>query len=120
MAGVVDVLTGTGKVDELGSRQQLRSGLEFGLEPILDGLDVMIGDLFYGLDGQRVRFRKIGHQRAQIRACACAQWLEFGKTGVRQGDKPGHFDLHPPLHITLLRHERAQGVKTGGVTAVQR
>ena len=56
VTGVVDVFAGTGKVHKLGTFFQLRAVLELGLDPVLHGFHVMVGDLFKILDGQGVGF----------------------------------------------------------------
>ncbi len=118
MAGVVDVLAGAGKVHKFTGALQFRPGFKFGLDPVLHGLDVVVGGFFNVLDGQCIVFREILDQAQQVSASSGAQRLEFGKTRIRQRDKPGDFNLHPAVHVTLLRHQRAQGGEFWGVPAV--
>ena len=45
---------------------------------------------------------------------------KFGKTCIGQSDEPGDFNLNTAVHVTLLAHERAQGIEFAGITAIQR
>jgi hypothetical protein len=119
MAGVVDVFAGAGKVHEFLGRHQLGTGFELGLDPVLDGLDVVVGGLFNGLDGQAIGLGKVLHQPQQVSACSGRKGLEFVKSSIAQGNEPGHLHLHTAVHIALFTHEGAQGSKLGGVAAIQ-
>ena len=59
MREVVDVLGGARKVHEFRVRRQLRQRLEFVLDPVFNGLDVVIGRCLNRLDRRRVSKREI-------------------------------------------------------------
>ncbi len=120
MAGVVDVFAGAGKVHKLGRFLQLWAVFELGLDPVLDGFDIVVGGLLELFDGQGIGFAEVLDQTRQISACTRCQGLEFGKAGIGQGDEPSDFDLNTAVHITLLTHERPQGIEFAGITAIQR
>ena len=120
VAGVVDVFAGAGKVHKLGRVFQFGARFEFGLDPVLDRLDVVVGVFLEILDGSAVGFGEILHQPQQVGTGASGEGLEFGKTGIRQRHEPGHFDLHTAVHVAVLAHDGAQGGEFGGVAAVQR
>jgi hypothetical protein len=60
--GVVDVFRGAGEVDELAGRDQFRHVLDLLLQPVFDGLDVVVGDGLDLLDAGGVRVREPGGQ----------------------------------------------------------
>ncbi len=68
VAGVVDVLAGAGEMHELAGALQLGPGLEFGLDPVLHGLHVVIRGLLDFLDREAVGF---GEVLDQSRAGRC-------------------------------------------------
>ena len=108
VAGVVDVFAGAGKVHELGGLLQLGAAVELGLDPVLHGLDVVVGGLFDGLDGVGIGFGEVGDQRVQIVTRFGRQRGKFGKAGIRQRDEPGHLDLNTAVHIAVFAHDGAQ------------
>ena len=59
-------------------------------------------------------------RKALILGRMLGQRREFGKTGIRQRDKPGDLDLNAALHVAVFAHDRAQGGEFGGVAAIQR
>jgi hypothetical protein len=119
VAGVVDVFAGAGEMHELGGREQLGPGFEFRLDPVLDRFHIVVGGLLDLLDRDRVGLGEIGDQAQQVLARAARERLEFGEAAVRQRDEPRHLDLHPPVHITLFAHQRAQRRELGRVAAVE-
>ena len=120
MAGVVDVFAGAGKVHELSSFLQLRTAVKLGLDPVLHGFHVVVGGLLDLLDRRSIGLGEVGNQAMQVSTRTFGQWRKFGKTGIRQRDEPGNFNLDTTVHIALFAHDGAQGGKLGGVTAVQR
>ena len=120
MAGVIDVFAGTGKVHKLVGGLQFGARFKLRLDPVFHRLYIVVGGFLNRLDRLAIGFGEILHQPQQVGAGPRRQGLELGKSGVAQGDEPGHFDLHAPLHIALLAHQRAQCGKFGGVAAVQR
>ncbi len=120
MRGVVDVLAGAGKVHELGGRAQLGVGRKARLEPVLDGLDVVVGDALDVLDGLRVGLAEVGDQPAQQAAGVGRQRLELGQAGVGQRHEPLDLDLHAAVHQPELGQQRPQRSQLGRVAAVQR
>ncbi|MNV47284.1 hypothetical protein D3C71_1391460 [compost metagenome] len=61
VAGVVDVFAGAGEVHEFSGLLELGTGFELGLDPVLHGLDVVVGDLFDFLDGFGVGLAEVLH-----------------------------------------------------------
>ena len=120
VAGVVDVFAGAGKVHEFAGRLQLGAAFKAALDPVFDGLDVVIGGFFYGFDGLGIGFGKVLPQANQKFARAGRQGGELGQPGIREGDESGYFHLHAALHVTQLAHDGAQGLEFGGVAPVQR
>ena len=80
----------------------------------------MVGHFLNGLDGFAIGFREVLDQAQQVGTRTGGQGLEFGKTGITQGDEPGHLNLDPALHVALLAHGGAEFGELGGVAAVQR
>ena len=54
VAGVVDVFTGAGEMHKLTNALQFWASFKFGLDPIFNRLDIMIGGFFNFFDGQCV------------------------------------------------------------------
>ncbi|MNX22447.1 hypothetical protein D3C86_524310 [compost metagenome] len=119
VAGVVDVFAGAGEMHELGGGQQLRPGFELRLDPVFDGLHVVVGGLLDVLDGQGVGLGEVRHQPHQVLAGAAREGLELGKAAVGQRNEPGHLHLHATVHIALFAHQRAQGREFGRIAAVK-
>ena len=127
MAGVVDVFAGAGKVDELHHGGQLLahgtgqiSALALRLDPIFHRFDIVIGGFLNVFDGDGISGAKVRHQCTQMGAGSRAEGRKLGPTRFAQGDQPGHFDLHTPVHIALFAHQSAQRGEFVGVAAVQR
>ena len=66
MAGVVDVFTGAGKVNELGGFFQLRAGFKFGFDPVFDRFDVVVGGFLDRFDGLGIGFAEIFDQTQEV------------------------------------------------------
>ncbi|MNV58058.1 hypothetical protein D3C71_1504170 [compost metagenome] len=105
---------------KFGGLFQLGARLELALDPVFDGFDVVVCCFFDLFDGGGVSFGEVLDQAEQIGAGARGQGLELGKTGIRQGNEPGHFHLHTAVHVAVFAHDGAQGGKFAGVTAVKR
>ncbi|MCY1528772.1 hypothetical protein D9M68_638900 [compost metagenome] len=119
MRGVVDVLGGAGEMDEFGGAGQLGVIRHFFLQPVFDGLDVMVGDAFDVLDAGGVRFGEVAHQLLQARAGGLGKGRQLGQARIGQRDQPGHFDLDAVRHEACLRQQAAQRVAPGSVPAIQ-
>ena len=76
VAGVVDVFASANEMHEFAGRLQLGAVFKAALDPVFDGLDVVIGGFFYGFDGLGVGFEKVLPQADQ----------KFARAG-RQGGK---------------------------------
>ncbi len=85
VAGVVDVFAGAGKVDKFGGFFQLGMAFELLFDPVLDGFYVVVGDLFFILDGLGIGLAEVGHQ-AQQKITGCAgQRRKLGQARHRTG-----------------------------------
>ena len=120
MAGVVDVFASAGEVHKLGGLKELGSRIKFGLDPVLDRLDVMVSGLFYFLDGAAIGLRKILHQAQQVSARSGRKRLEFSEARVTQCNEPRNLNLNTALHVALFTHQWAQLRQFGGVASIQR
>ena len=120
VAGVVDVFAGAGEVHEFSRCQQFRLAFKARLDPVLDGLHIVVGDPLEVLDGQCIGFGKVRDEALQVSACSVGQGWELLEADPTQGNEPGDFDLHAAVHEALFAHQRAQAVEPGGVAAVQR
>jgi hypothetical protein len=81
-AGVVDVFAGAGEVHKLRGLLQFRAGFEFGLDPVLHRLDIVVGDLFDVFDGQAVGLAEVFHQAQEVGPGARREGLELVKTRI--------------------------------------
>ena len=79
----------------------------------------MVGGLLDLLDGLGIGFAEISYQTQQVSASPRRERFEFGEPRIAQIDKPGNFNLHAPLHVALLAHQRPQFHEFGRITAVQ-
>ena len=120
VAGVVDVLAGAGEVHELRGLFQFGACVELGLDPVLHGLDVVVGGLLDLLDGHGIGLGEVLDQAHQVGAGTGRERWELLETSVGQGDEPRDLDLHAAVHVALFAHERAQRRQLAGVAAVQR
>ena len=90
--GVVDVLGGQAEVDELAEGLQAEL-VEFLLEPVLDRLDVVVGDLLDVLDALRVLHAEAGVDRTEPLEVAR---VEAGQLRQRQpAERDEVLDLDP-------------------------
>ncbi len=117
---VVDILRGTGEVDELGDSCQ-GCGSQFLLEKIFHRLDVVVGhpfDLFYPC---RVLHRKTIDYGGKKLFLFGVQQGNFRYVGlICQGPKPGRFHLHPKADQAVLGKYRPQIGNLAAITPVQR
>ena len=120
VADVVDVFAGAGEVHELGRRLEFGAVTEAALDPVLDRLDIVVGGLLDVLDRLCVGLGEAHHEAAQQPSRGLAERRQLRHAGVRQGDQPFDFDLHPAVHQAELAEQRAQGVHAPGVAAIQR
>ena len=77
MAGVVDVFTGAGKVNKFTGTFQFWPGFKFGLDPVLNGFNVVVGGFFNFFDCQRIGFRKVFNQTEQVSAGTRTEGFEL-------------------------------------------
>ena len=105
---------------EFAGGLQLGLAFETRLQPVLHRLHVVVGGLLDVLDGLRVGLRKIRHQSPKVTARGFRQGLEFGESGIGQGDEPLHLHLHAAVHEAVFRQQRPQRRHLRGVAAVQR
>nr|GEU28146.1 hypothetical protein [Tanacetum cinerariifolium] len=117
---VVDVFRRAGKVDELGGGHQFRHVLHLFLEPVLHGLDVVVGDRFDFLDAGGVRFGKIAGDLVEQGGAFGRERLDFIEAGQRQRLQPRDFHLDAVVHEAGLGQDGTQQIGFTGVTAVQR
>jgi len=68
VAGVVDVFAGASKVHKFRRGFEFGVTFEFLLDPILHRFHVVVGDLLFVFDGQRIFGAEVRHQTDQIRA----------------------------------------------------
>ncbi|MNQ88441.1 hypothetical protein D3C85_1037010 [compost metagenome] len=116
--GVVDVFRGAGEMDELARGLQLGVALDLLLEPVLHGLDVVVGHSLDVLDAGGVGFGEVLHQRLQLRLGIGRELRHVGQAGLGQGDQPVDLDLHAVAHEGRLGEPLAQRVGLGGITAI--
>jgi hypothetical protein len=121
MGDVVDVLGRTAEMDELGNPHHFRVRLEAVLEPVLDGLDVVIGARLYRLDRFGVLNRKAGNGPIEFRYRRGGKCSDFSDRGSRgQRLQPLDLDPDPVSEQTEFREMGAQGFDLSGIAAVQR
>ena len=119
VAGVVDVFAGASKVHKFRGSFEFGVAFEFLLDPVLHRFHVVVGDLLFVLDGQRVFGAEVRHQTDQIGTRLSAQRFEFNKSRIAQGDEPRNLHLHATVHIALLAHQGAQGGDFASVAAIE-
>ncbi len=97
-----------------------RSG-EALLQPVLDGLDVVIGAPFDRLDPRGIVGRELSRDVLQQRADLRRKRGHFGDAGlVGERHEPRYFDAHPRAYQSILAEMLAQRRDLGRVTAVER
>ena len=106
---------------ELLGLRQIRAALQFFLDEILDGFDVMVGGALDGLDAFGIGHAEIGGDTAQIRDLFGIEFRQFGDTGFGgQRDQPFDFHMHAGFDQPVLGKDRTQGVDLAGIAAIGR
>ena len=105
-------------MDEFGGAGQLGVVGDLFLHPVLDGLDVMVGDALDVLDAGGVGLGEAFHQLTQALARALGEGGQLGQAGVGQGHQPGSLDLDAVGHEAGFGQQAAQR-RPGCVAAIQ-
>ena len=90
-------------MDEFGGAGQLGVVGDLFLHPVLDGLDVMVGDALDVLDAGGVGLGEAFHQLTQALARALGKAGSSRQAGVGQGHQPGSLDLDAVGHEAGFR-----------------
>ncbi|MNX69993.1 hypothetical protein D3C86_1012280 [compost metagenome] len=106
-------------MDELGGASQFGVIGDFFLQPVFDGLDVMVRDAFDVLDAAGVCFGEILDELTQAGTGALGERGQFRQAGIGQGNQPGHLDFDTVRHEAGLGEQTAQRVAPGSVSAIQ-
>ena len=118
---VVDVLGGTGKVDELTRGAHLLDISSALAQPVFDRLHIMIGLRLDGLDARAIGLGELLHQIAQQRDSGGRERRQLDNRRLgRQGDQPLHLDLHPIAHQPGLAEIGSQGIHLRRIASVKR
>ena len=90
------------------------------LDPVFNGLDVVVRRLFDFLDGFAVREREVVGETAQESLAVVAQMGQLGKAGFGKADEPFHFHANAGIHEGAFGEDVAQHVGLAGIAAVNR
>src|SRR6056297_3225929 len=118
---VVDVLGGAGKVDKFGDRVELRHLLDFFLDEILNGFDIVVGGAFDGLDAFGVGKTEPGDYSVQETAGMRRESWNLGDQGVRgQFLQPADFYRHPVSDQAIFAENIAKNTDFIAIATVNR
>ena len=120
VARVVDVLGRAREVHKLGGGLELFVVGDLVLDPVLDGLHVMVRRLFDFLDGFAVGEREVVGEAAQEGLAVVAEVRKFSKAGFGKTDEPLHFDTNAGVHEGAFGEDVAKRVGLAGIAAVDR
>ena len=120
VARVVDVFRGAGKVNEFGGALQFFIVRNLSLDPVFDGLHVVVRRLFNFLDGFAVGEREIVGETAQESFAVVTQVRELVKAGFREADEPFDFDANAGVHEGAFGENVAKHIGLAGIAAVNR
>ena len=118
---IVDVLGGGGEMDELADRSDLVRVLDLVPQIVFNGLDVVVGGLFYRLDLLALADIEIIDQLLQERVGKFGKRRDLGDLGLG-GQRLQPADLHdqPVADQPVLAAEFAQPLGLVGVAAIDR
>ncbi len=105
---------------ELANNLEFWSLVKLRLDPVLDRLDVVVGDLLDLLDRQRIGAGKVLVQVCQVFNRTRRELGEFLEAGLAERDEPCHFHLHPTVHQAELAANRREVFHLGRIAAVKR
>ena len=120
VARVVDVFARAGEVHEFGGGLQFVVVGDAVLDPVFDGLDVVVRRLFDRLDGFAVFEREVFIETAKEGLTRFADAGQFFKARFGEGDEPFDFDAHAGVHEGVFGEDAAQSVRLTGIAAVDR
>ncbi len=122
---VVDVFRRAGEVDELACAGEFGGDVrgrrrEALLQPVLDGLHVVVRDGLDGLDACGIIGREAGFERLDPGTRRGRERTQLGEACIRQCDEPRQLDPHPMLHEAGFGQQRTQAVDLRRVASVER
>lgn len=118
VGGVVDVFGSAGEVHEFGCVLQFLVVGDLILDPVLNGLDVVVGRLLDGLDGFAVSQAEVVGEAAQERLSMVGKVRQFGESGFGKSDEPFNFDANSGVHECALGEDSAELVGLAGVASI--
>ena len=121
MRQIIDVLRSAGEMDELGGTHHFDDALEAFLQPIFDGLDIVIGSALDSLDPLGVGNAEVSLNFLEKRAGRGGKRRHLGDAGfVRDSFEPCELDTHALAHESEFAEMVGQNHHLGAITAVQR